>query len=235
MKLKQYVFNESKKYDLDISPESLAALVLYTFSKESNFKDNYAHLELISNGDEIRLYSTPLNNISGATNSRMSDIIIQSNPEDYYNDSYYDAAIEKKTEIVILSDDKMKRINEFFEKLEASTSMKEFVDFLNKNRESLIDIQQNILKINPYNDNKSGLINLISISSNLFEHKHSKGFYRISNSSLGLSSMTTRDSLDSMDLGSVISAGNSKEYIKRNINNIRPYEKIFFINENTEK
>lgn len=235
MKLKQYVFNESKKYDLDISPESLAALVLYTFSKESNFKDNYAHLELISNGDEIRLYSTPLNNISGATNSRMSDIIIQSNPEDYYNDSYYDAAIEKKTEIVILSDDKMKRINEFFEKLEASTSMKEFVGFLNKNREILIDIHQNVLRIDPYNDSKSGLINMVSIASNLFEHKDSKGFYRISNDSLGLSSMATRDALNSNGLGNVISAGNSKEYIKRNIDNIRPYEKIFFINENTGK
>ncbi len=176
MKLKEYVFNESQKYDLDISAESLAALVLYTFSKEPNFKENYSHLELISNANEIRLYSTPINNISGAVNSKMSDKILSSNPEDYYNDSYYDAAPNKRQEKIILSDEKMKRISEFFEKLETSKSMKEFVGFVSNNRDVLIDIEQNVLKIDSYNDNKSNLKDFVSIVSNLFVHKDSRGF-----------------------------------------------------------
>jgi hypothetical protein len=231
MRLKEFIYSECKKINSELSPDSLAAMVMLKFSKNPHFKDNYEHFELISKGDEIRLISTPLNNATGITNNRTGNIIISSDVYDYHLDSYFDRNVDEK-EIIILRDEKYKNINDFFNILEKSNSLKDLMTNLkNGNINILLDIKQNICQ-NSFDLNIKSINNITELLYYLTEMKTSRGYYKVSNNNVDFGCTFARDVFECSSLDYLANTNNEEQF-KKVINNIRYDYTALFENDLT--
>lgn len=240
MKLKENIYKICKNVKTDISPDSLAALVLYTLSKEEYFKENYNHFELIERHGEIRLFSTPINNARGCTNGRLAYQVINSDPKDYHLDSFWDAGKSKDeienphnhddyyfsentdsidSDCLLLRERKFNNIKSFFKILDKANS---FDDILNsirsENKYLLLDVKQTIMDTFRHQKDIEKLEPIFGIIESLTLMSASDGLYRLSNKDVSFGITNARDYFDCNALSSMASNIDNKDYFKKVIN-----------------
>jgi hypothetical protein len=247
MKLKENIYNICKNVKSDISPDSLAALVLYSLSKEDYFKDNYNHFELIDRHGEIRLFSTPINKASGCTNGRLGYQVINSDPNDYHLDSFWNAGksndeIENPhvnddeyyfsedsdsiyDDCLVLRERKYNNIKEFFKIIEKSNSFDEVLELIgSENKYLLLDVKQNIMDTFRYQNDVKNLEPLLNIIENLMIASVTDGLYTLSNSEVSFGVTHARDYFDCNELSYMALNVKDKSYLKKSINKSSSWE-----------
>lgn len=152
MKLREMIYNEAKKIKTDIDAESLSAIATYYISQNDYFKSTYSHFNMITNGKDFRIFSPETNNTYGLDNRKLSKMIIDSNPKNYYgfssNISINGDEDEEKQDIILLDNYKFDCIKKYFKFISNSNNFNELSKFIKTEHENnpsfLFVLKQNL-------------------------------------------------------------------------------------------